>query len=178
MEKIICFFCDITGTLKGRNKNSDLDYKNLVSNLLKLMEKFEANCLLISLVSTDKYDVVNNTKKELQDKLNSSVFLFNKIFFENGYIVDDKINYKRASKPDQIIEFLDELEKKFDIQSIIYADDCEIFHEVVDSLAEEKNYHSKIISIIPQKKEGLSELNDLLESKILKKEKRLSYKII
>ena len=39
MEKIICFFCDITGTLKGRNKNSDLDYKNLASNLLKLMEK-------------------------------------------------------------------------------------------------------------------------------------------
>lgn len=177
MEKIICFFCDIRGTLKGCNKNSDLDYKNFTANLLKLMEKFEANYLLISIISTDKYDIVNNTKKELQDKLNSSVFLFNRIFFENGYIVDNKINYKDASKPNQIIEFLDELEKKFDIKSIIYADDCEIFHEIVDSLAEEKNYHSKIISIIPQKKEGLSELNDLLESKILKKEKKLCLKI-
>ena len=41
-----------------------------------------------------KYDIVNNTKKELQDKLNTSVFLFNRIFFENGYMIDDKINYK------------------------------------------------------------------------------------
>lgn len=74
--------------------------------------------------------------------------------------------------------FLDEIEKEFDIQSTIYADDCEIFHDMIGLLTEEKSYHHKIISITPKKKEGLSELNQLLESKITQKEKRLSYKII
>ena len=177
MKKAICFFCDISGTLNGTNKNNDIDYQNLNSNLLLLMKKYEAEYLFFSLVSSDKYNIVNDVKEELEKQLNSPI-LFKKQFFENGYILDDKTHYKQSCKTEQMMGFLDEIEKEFDIQSIIYADDCEIFHDMIGLLTEEKSYHHKIISITPQKKEGLSELNQLLESKITQKEKILSYKII
>ena len=170
MKNTICFFCDISGTLNGTEKNKEVDYQNLNKNLQLLMNKFNADCLLFSLVSSDNYHSVNDTMKKIRESLDSPILL-RKQFFDKGYILDNEPYYHSSCKTDQIMGFLAEAEKDFNIKSIIYADDCTIFHDILTILAEEK-YH--ITSIIPQNNEGLCELNKLLETFIQQKGKTLS----
>lgn len=58
MKKIICIFCDITGTIIGKRKNSNEDYKNFINIINDIRKYDEADYLIFSLISSDSKDVV------------------------------------------------------------------------------------------------------------------------
>ena len=65
MESIICFCCDIQGTISGKLKNNPHDYEKLNELLLCLKEKYNVDYIMFSLFSSDNYESVEQQKREL-----------------------------------------------------------------------------------------------------------------
>lgn len=167
MESIICFFCDIQGTICGKLKNSPHDYEKLNELLLHLKEKNNVDYIMFSLFSSDNYESVEQQKRELEKYLEFPIIL-GKQFFESGYIEDKKVirihTKQYDTKIDQIIGCLNELKRDYIIDKVYYVDDSSLLHEILE-ITQEYSLN-EITSIIPKMKNGLSEVNQLLEEKI------------
>lgn len=165
MEKVACFFCDITGTIIGNKKNENSDYQIFNNILAELKQKTYVDFIIFSLISTDSKEVVFNQQNILKQYLDKPVY-FGKQFFENGYINNHEIVYQEIlGKPLQIYKYIKELEEKYFIHEIYYVDDCEIYHEILSFYAKVNNWNEKLYSIIPSENNGLTEVNKLLKFK-------------
>lgn len=162
MKNIVLFFCDLTGTIIGREENSIIDYQRFYQLLLNIQNTEQVENLIFSLVSSDVHKIINNHTNIFKEFFSEPIIL-GKQFFDNGYIINNKIYSTNQSKIEQILTYINELNKKFNIIKIYYADDCEFFHIILNEIIN----NDILTSIIPQKKQGLRELNNLLENEII-----------
>lgn len=165
--KIICFFCDIMGTINGNQKNNDIDYENFAEILIKIKEKSSVDKIIFSLISSDLPQLVMDEKQILSRYLDSPIE-FGYQFFINGFIdLDDKsIIQGNIGKVYQIIEYCKYLGEFYDIQSIYFADDCKMYQEMLSDILSEYKSNDRLISIVPKNNRGLCELNEMLDKKI------------
>lgn len=170
MKKIIVFFCDIAGTIIGSERNSNNDYQIFNDLLLEIKALEQVDYIVFSLISSDNNIIVNKEQSILSNYFNDCIIL-GKQFFDNGYIIDNKIyNDNKKGKIEQILTYTKELEQKYMITKIYYADDCEFSHYILNSLAYAKNCNDLFKSIIPKKHIGLKELNIIINDNILSNE--------
>lgn len=168
MNKAVIFFCDITGTINGNIENSIEDYKHFVSLLTTIREENETENMIFSLVSTDNPEIIQKEISLLKNFFTESITI-GKQFFENGYIEEcQEIPFVKG-KPFQILNYIKELQNKYEIIKVYFADDTQIYHEILFELAECFQFPTdQIISIIPKNNQGLSKLNELIELESIK----------
>lgn len=163
MKNLVIFFCDINGTIDGIKKNSRIDYQEFNILLKKLKEKDEADILLFSLVSSEKKDIVFKYSNTLHSHLDNKITM-GKQFYDIGYLEENKPNPSIIGKVWQILSYLDELKKTYQIKKIYLADDTEMNLNLVLELLEHEN-QEKFESIIPIYRDGLCEVNDIILAK-------------
>lgn len=130
MKKIIIFLCDTAGTIIGSEQNSNNDYQIFNNLLLEVKVLEQVDYIIFSLISSDNNIVVSEEQNILSNYFNNCI-IFGKQFFDNGYIIDNKIyNDNKKGKIEQILAYTKELEQKYMITKIYYADDCEFFHYI------------------------------------------------
>lgn len=165
ISTLTLFFCDINGTIEGSSTNKISDYKKFNDIIKEIQQKNNSDYIIFSLISSDSSSFVKN-KTNFINSFNKNFIIFGKQFFDNGYIDENKIITGISGKAQQIIYYINELSKIYKIDSVIYADDCIIYHDILHELAKNYNLDDIITSIIPTKGKGLSELNELLENYI------------
>lgn len=167
MEKVVVYFSDIMGTILSNNNTSE-DYQKFSHLLSTIKENEQADKIIFSLISTDNKKLVSNVQNMIDPFIGSTVS-YGRQFFENGYYTkNETIQKGYSSKAEVIDEYLKELRKKYEITSIYYADDVEMYHIMLSFFAEDGGWNKQLHSIIPSGKIGLSEVNQLLESNIKK----------
>lgn len=170
MKKIIIFFCDIRGTIIGNEQNSITDYQFFNNLLLEIKNLEQVDYIIFSLISSDNNIIVSNEQNILNNYFNNNI-IFGKQFFDNGYIIDNAIyNDNKKGKIEQILNYTKELEQKYIVAKIYYADDCEFFHDILNELIFYENQNNLFKSIIPKEHIGLKELNLIISNNILNNE--------
>lgn len=159
MQSITIIFCDIRGTLIGKQKNTDEDYKKFTNNLLNLKENDYSDDIIFSIISSDDAIYVKEMFNILKPYL-CDIQTGKQIFYD-GYFENEKKYEYVTGKPMQILNYLTELNKNYLINRIYFIDDTLFHHEILYELIEDRD---KLVSIIPENKEGISELNFLLEN--------------
>ncbi len=136
MPHISLFFCDIVGTIrKDQKENCHTETIFFLDNLELLRLISESEHLFFSLVSSEKEDVVRKEKELLENYNLYPNIIFQKQFFDNGYIEEEKIVYTDLQgKISQIINHANELTKYYHINNIYYADDTYLYHEMLDEI--------------------------------------------
>lgn len=165
MEKATLFFCDIYGTF-SLGATVPIDYNEIqtfVEYLAKLSCYEKSDKLIFTFVTTEGLDTVLAMHKLLSGILPNHIIMGKHIYFDG---------VKNVNKPCDIIEYIRELEKNYDINKNIYfADDCEFFHLLLKEFNEFLGAKYNIQSIIPAK--GLSDVNlilgNLLDNHTLKR---------
>lgn len=171
VKKTVLFFCDITGTINGNIENSIEDYQHFVSLLTDIKEENGAKNIIFSLVSTDISDTLQKEISLLKRFFSKSITI-GKQFFENGYIEEYQENSYIKGKPFQILNYIEELQNKYEISKVYFADDTQIYHEILFELAECFQFPpNQIISIILENRLGLTELNEQIEIEATRQKK-------
>lgn len=167
MKKAILFFYDINGTLNGSLENTKEDYLEF-NKILNSISEINENCTIIfSLISTEKEIIVKEYLDILKEYLNSNIYFY-KQFCEEGYILNDKCIKGEFGKSYQIVKYVEELKKTFDIINIYYADDTLFYHHLLNEYANIYNLCDNITNIIPDGHLGLKEVNALLNDNLKK----------
>lgn len=164
MKDVIVFFCDIHGTIKGNIKNEKIDYVNLnkILNIISINNSCEIIFAILSSESKEElYSVLNPLKKHL----NGNIY-FDKQFYENGYIKENTFKEIINGKFNQMICFLKEIKEYANILSIYYADDSIFFQELINEYIKMNKINIPLMQIIPIKKDGLKEVNNILSMKL------------
>lgn len=159
MQKLILFFCDLHGTLIGNINNTEEDYIkfNSLLNSLSL-----SNNVIFSMISTENQETINYYQQLLKKYLNNNVIL-GRQFYEDGYIYKDEAFNHQVGKCVQVLGFIEELSKTYDITKIYFADDNDFNQEMIKEIISLKYPNIIFKSIIPKLLNGLSELNKLVE---------------
>lgn len=175
MKKISIYFSDIFGTISGTVPNTEEDYKKLMQLLEKLKTLDGSATIAFSLISSDNQETVMAEKAKIESFSSDSI-TFGRQFFDLGYHHHDQVTLqdKFSGKSFQMIEYIDDLQKYYDIASIYYADDVEIYQQMMEVASSNRPWSSKLHFITPRLGTGLSETNLLLESTLEEKEKQLS----
>lgn len=175
MENITLFLCDIYGTYKRSNEVvSDKEIKELLDNLEKLRINNNSEKILFSFISTENEIVVKKESDNLKLNNNYKNIKLGIHFFENGCF-DNKETYFNniRGKIAQILFYLEHLGKNYKIDKIYFADDSNIYHDMLTDILEDTPLKDKIKSIVPTTSKGLEELNAIIsdiveEKKIVK----------
>ncbi len=166
MQKTI-YFCDITGTIFGSEKNDKEDYQKLNELLQEVQRNDSSDEIVFSLVSTDNEETVRSVQGLLEPYIGENV-VFGRQFFDSGYYVEDVVVKDNISgKSLQMYEYLKDLGIDH-IASVYFADDVQMFHMILHFALEGDGLSDKFHSIIPTKKLGLKEVNQLLENDLQK----------
>lgn len=167
MKRIVIFFSDIMGTILGSIPNQIEDYHKFNELLTTIKEKEEADEIIFSLISTDNKDLVASVHNQISNFISDSV-VFGRQFFENGYYIDDEtvISKQILGKALEIQNYVQSLEEKNEIVSIYFADDVEMYHQMLMIFAAKTLWGEKLHSIRPNQNIGLSETNALLENNL------------
>ncbi len=165
MERIIVYFSDIIGTILS-NSNIEEDYQQFSYLLSDIKKNEQVDKIIFSLISTDDKDFVSDIQNIIHPFITSTV-TYGKQFFQNGYYTESGIVQKKySSKAEVITEYVKELKNNYEIISIYYADDVEMYHTMLSFLAKSNSWKQQLHSIIPTGKTGLAEVNQLLENDI------------
>lgn len=163
MKNLVIFFCDINGTIDGFKRNSNTDYQEFNFLLKKLKEKDKADILLFSLVSSEKMDIISKYSYTLCSYLDDKITM-GKQFYDAGYLESNKSNSSAIGKVWQILNYLDELKRVYQIKRIYLADDIRLTPELIFELLEH-DHREKFEPIIPINKDGLAEVNSIITTK-------------
>ena len=167
MNKIVLFFCDIQGTLIGNNINEENDYVIFRDNLSIMGDN-----VLFSLVSTETKEIVSHYLDILSNYFSNNIII-GRQYYENGYIYNNKSFEGVSGKCSQIIEYITELSKIYDIDKVYFADDNKFICEMVGKCINLVNSNIYYQAIVPSKLDGLKELNTLIKDKINNKEEKI-----
>lgn len=135
----LLFFCDIEGTLTGKDPN----YNILFEKINELKELYGCDDVIFSLISSNlKYDVIT-----MFERLNHIYEIHGKQFFCNGYfelvnneyIIHETEDLK--SKLHYIKDYVLELRNKYNLKFICYADDSiiDLMYELFEAYADNKS---------------------------------------
>lgn len=138
------FFCDISGTFTSDSKERFQQLKNLQEALMLLAE--DSN-ITFSFITSDEESFLNSYIEEWLPYTNNSIIM-GKQFFRNGYIENGNVFYtKKMCKFEQILSYAYSIECNNKIDSIYFADDSNINHEILSVF----NNKYKIIHITKDK---------------------------
>lgn len=168
MEKIIVFFCDIYGTIKGNINNLEEDYLKLNSILNSISKQNDDTKILFVLISTESENVVKQFYNTLTKYFSENI-LFGRQFHENGYLINDSNIEVISGKCNNMISYMKEISKWLEIVKVYYIDDSYFLQEMLQECTKLTFPNVEIESIIPTNGFGLSEVNQLLEKHISKK---------
>lgn len=136
MEEIVIVFYG--------KRNID-DYGLLNDLLLSFKDKENVPVLIFSLVSGDTLFNVIKEKNILKEYFDSSIKLY-KQFYEWGYIEDEFVYEIISGKLAQIIYYIQELNKDYDIKRIYFIDDSELLIEIINVYAKMEHISEKMVS--------------------------------
>lgn len=150
MKKIVIFFSDIMGTILGSVPNQVEDYHKFNELLMAIKEKEGADEIIFSLISTDNREFVSFIHNQIRDFIGNSV-VFGRQFFGNGYYTENEtiISEKNLGKAPQIQDYIQNLGEENEIVSVYYADDVEIFHQMLTLIATKALWIEKLHAIKP-----------------------------
>ena len=163
MKTATVFFCDIIGTFKGKTGDEDIDYSELMSFikfLEDLIENDNSDKLIFSFITSDNIDLVLKESEFFRSYLNNTHINLGRQYFEDGYIEDGLIYKAPKTKPQQILEYIEDLKNEYVISMIYYADDAQHNHTILEAL-----FNDPFESFIPQKRIGVPELNELFSKR-------------
>lgn len=122
--KVLLFFCDIEGTLTGNNDT--LNYEVLFSKINEMKKLYKCDECIFSLLSMNRFlDVLkwfNKIKKNSDIK-------FGRQFYDEGYfeVIDGDVflneKVKDKTKLGYMKNYIEELNAKYEIKMLCYADD-------------------------------------------------------
>lgn len=163
MEHISIFLCDLYGTYKVDNKKVDInELEKFLINLDTLRKQNNSSKLLFSFVSTENAEIIKNETNILKCMNKNDDIVLGKQFFEHGFIYQDKVYCEEViGKVFQIKEYLEELNDKYIIDKVYFADDNRFLHYLLNELLLDT---TNIQFLLPTKSLGLKELNEILSS--------------
>lgn len=145
MEKVTLFFCDISGTFDC-GTFFKINYKELnrfISNLKLIMKYYGTDKIIFSFVTTEDFNSAMLMDKDLRLYIDKDIYIGKHFYKKENEVVN---------KAHNIFEYIQQLEKEYIVnQNIYYADDCELYHYLLEEL---NNYFQSqyiIHSIIPKK---------------------------
>lgn len=153
MKKVTLFFCDIVGTFDGNQilKIEEEEIQRFVKNLRKIIKQNKTDGLIFSFVTTERKDLVRIMEQKIKPYLKDSDIYIGRHIYNKG-----KGN---VAKPSAILLSIESLKEQYDVDSkVYYADDCELYHYILEEL----NTSYDITSIIPSSC-GLVDVNNILE---------------
>lgn len=161
MKHITLFFCDIMNTFLGNKANSELDVENFVTNLKHIKEKNKSKILLFAFVS-----------EEIPEEIEKLENYF------SSFIDDPSIKLIANSKDcklktTKITDIIKNICQKYVIDEVYFADDCEIYHQLIEIFLSNFSIDVKINYILT-KHGGITEINNILENKLKEKIPKLS----
>lgn len=138
-------------------KSSEAEIVQFVENLLEIKKFCQTDFILFSFVTTDNFEIVKKMENQLKNYCKDSNILI------GHHLCSDE--NRIVSKPCDIINLIEQLNSVYDVDDkIYYADDCQLYHYILDELISEFKYPYDIHSIIPINS-GLSDVNkNLIES--------------
>lgn len=159
MEKVTLFFCDICGTFDCGTflKINEEELNRLINNFKIIMKSHGTNKIIFSFVTTEDFNTVMAMENKLRLYIGDDIYIGEHFYKKGNQVVN---------KAHEIFEYIQTLKSHYYIdQNIYYADDCELYHYLLEEL--NAFFESKFIihSIIP-KKNGLFEVNDILEKSL------------
>lgn len=168
MKKVVVYFSDIVGTIIGRQNNTEEDYQQFCDLLSQVKENEQSDEIIFSLISSDTYQVVSNVHQVINPFIMQTV-TYGRQFFDIGYYTENEVIQKTSfGKTWNIAEYIKELSQDYEIVSIYYADDVEMYYDLLSIIAEEEHWDFSLHSITPTKNVGLAEVNELLGESIQK----------
>lgn len=163
MEHISIFLCDLYGTYKVDNKKVDInELEKFLINLDTLRKQNNSSKLLFSFVSTENAEIIKNETNILKCMNKNDNIVLGKQFFDHGFIYQDKVYCEEViGKVFQIKKYLEELNDKYIIDKVYFADDNIFIHYLLEELFLDS---FMIQLVIPSKCIGLEELNKVITS--------------
>lgn len=175
MENVTLFLCDIYGTyIRSNELVPEPEIKRFLDNLENLRVINNSEKIIFSFISTENEKIVKKQCENLKLNNDYKNIEFGIQFFENGYINKEKTVYNEASgKISQILFYLEKIKHNYNIDKIYYADDLDIYHFMLENLLISDSLEDKLCSIIPNAKDGLKELNHMLEKNLEEKKYKI-----
>ena len=152
------FYCDIVGTFYRKKdfKDEDQELERFVNNLNSLMIKNNTSKLIFSFITTENEDFVNKMEEKIKPYIEGTNILLGNHIYDDGK--------KIVSKPVDILKDIERQNKKHNIdKKIYYADDCELYHSILNELNGFYGFDYDIQSIVPQYND-LYDVNNILEN--------------
>lgn len=164
MENVTLFLCDIHGTyIKNSEPVSKKEIKKLLENLEKLRIINNSKKIIFSFVSAEcemlvKKESVNLELNNIYENVEMGIQ-----FFDNGHFNYDEIVYNEPQgKISQMLFYFNQIQADYFIDKVYYADDTDIYHFMLSNLLMNSPLEDKFQSIIPDAKDGLEELNNIM----------------
>lgn len=170
MKTATIFLCDIYGTYKANiNDINDKEvFNNFITNLECLRVKDHSYLLFFSFISQENKEIILAENNYLKSHITNPYIKFNAHFYNGGYIHNDVIiPTKDSAKTTQILYYIDFIKQSYNINTIYYADDTELYQYVIKEILEEINPEQELITITPKSKRGLAEVNEIIELEYL-----------
>ena len=157
-KTITLFFCDVYGTIDGGFTDEDIIR---FANLLDQVRRYDnSDYVVFKMLSSELPKIVDSYEKEISKHFNKNILVLPK-FIELEKIREEKVAYA--------IQYVDELKKFYIINSVFYADDIKLLHEILNELLIEID-HIILNSIIPGNGENnLNFINGELEKAFTKR---------
>lgn len=158
MKKITLFFCDIYGTFtEGSSLCTNIgSIKKFVHNLDNIRKAKGSDKVIFSFITTEDLETVLSMEKILSESITEEDISIGLHFCNDA-------NHPNINKPFEIINYINYLRNYYIIDQVYYADDCELYHSILDDLKLYYKVDCCINSIIP-KNNGLIDVNHDLEN--------------
>ncbi len=163
MEKIVCFLYGNSSNFKLKKNNSIDECKEFNENLLKLKEINGADKLIFSLATNDSYEEIRDAKQRLSVFFDKSI-VNGRNFFECGYIENWSVGLQACGKCGSIIDYLNEVNKKYEIRHIYYLDNSDFSKDLVSSFINDMHLDSLYTYASLENIDTLKNTNKLLAS--------------
>lgn len=172
MKTATIFLCDIYGTYKANihDINNKEVFTKFATNLEHLRVKDHSDLLFFVFISQENKEIVLAENNYLKSHVTNPCIKFNTHFYNCGYIHNDVIiPTNDSTKTTQILYYIDFIKQSYDINTIYYADDTELYQYAIKEILGETNPEQELIAITPKSKNGLVELNEIIELEYLPK---------
>lgn len=152
------FFCDISGTITGNEKQREKALTEFSNNLTKLIDENKTTKLLFSFVSTNEHSSINNTISEVKKYITDP-----RIEFWYNYGFDERFKHNgeiEHCKNGKQLQIMNELKSiKEPINTIYFADDTILYHRMIEYFFYSKeSLAEKLVHFIPGT--GEEEINE------------------
>lgn len=132
-ENIMILFCDVVGTYEfSKDKMHDDNVKKMTKVLDSLAAKLNCDKIIFSFISDEEglygEKLLAKELENLASLNQSNILTLGKQFYGNGYLDDNKVFERENNLKCKTIEqYVNELNNKYNIIKVIYADDADFY---------------------------------------------------